>query len=202
MTDVATTPARLAHDADWWKSAVIYQVYPRSFADSNGDGIGDLPGVLAHLDYLHTLGVDAIWLSPIYASPQDDNGYDISDYRAIDPAFGTLDDVDELIAQAHARGIKIVMDLVVNHTSDEHAWFRESAGGRESARRDWYIWRPPRPGFEGGTPARSPTTGHPSSRARPGSGMRPRASTTCTCSRASSPTSTGRTRRCERRSSR
>ncbi|QIZ97545.1 alpha-glucosidase [Leifsonia sp. PS1209] len=130
----------------WWQSAVVYQVYPRSFADSNGDGIGDLRGVIDHLDHLDALGVDVVWLSPIYASPHDDNGYDISDYRAIDPAFGTFDDFDELLQELHARGMKLVMDLVVNHTSDEHAWFVESSAGPDSPKRDWYWWRPPRDG--------------------------------------------------------
>jgi len=141
----------------WWRSAVVYQVYPRSFADSNGDGVGDLRGITARLDYLATLGVDAIWLSPVYASPHADNGYDISDYQAIDPVFGTLADLDDLIAAAHDRGIRIVLDLVVNHTSDEHAWFVESRSSRTSPRRDWYWWRPPRPGFVGGTPGAEPT---------------------------------------------
>lgn len=130
----------------WWQSAVVYQVYPRSFADSNGDGIGDLRGVIDHLDHLDALGVDVVWLSPIYASPHDDNGYDISDYRAIDPAFGTFDDFDELLQELHARGMKLVMDLVVNHTSDEHAWFVESSAGPDSPKRDWYWWRPARDG--------------------------------------------------------
>ncbi len=130
----------------WWQSAVVYQVYPRSFADSNGDGIGDLRGVIDHLGHLDALGVDVVWLSPIYASPHDDNGYDISDYRAIDPAFGTFDDFDELLRELHARGMKLVMDLVVNHTSDEHAWFVESSAGPDSPKRDWYWWRPPRDG--------------------------------------------------------
>src|ERR1700754_1875681 len=125
----------------WWKSAVVYQIYPRSFADSNGDGIGDLPGITAHLDHLAELGVDAVWLSPIYRSPQDDNGYDISDYQDIDPLFGTLADLDDLIAALHDRDIKLVMDLVVNHTSDEHPWFVESRSSRESPKRDWYWWR-------------------------------------------------------------
>jgi oligo-1,6-glucosidase len=142
--------------ADWWKSAVIYQVYPRSFADSNGDGVGDLPGVVQHLDYLANLGVDAIWLSPVYASPADDNGYDISDYQSVDPAFGSLDDFDELVRETHARGMKLIMDLVVNHTSDEHPWFVDSASGPSSARRDWYWWRGPRSGFEGGEPGGEP----------------------------------------------
>ena len=108
----------------WWANAVVYQVYPRSFQDTNGDGIGDLKGITSRLDYLADLGVDVVWLSPVYKSPQDDNGYDISDYQDIDPLFGTLEDMDELLAEAHKRGLKIVMDLVVNHTSDEHAWFQ------------------------------------------------------------------------------
>ncbi|MDO4784811.1 MAG: alpha-glucosidase [Propionibacteriaceae bacterium] len=140
---------------EWWRSAVVYQIYPRSFADSNGDGIGDLPGIVGRLDYLATLGVDVIWLSPVYASPQDDNGYDISDYQAIDPMFGTLDDMDELIAAAHDRGIGVVMDLVVNHTSDEHPWFQESRDPA-SGKRDWYIWRPARPGHVPGEPGAEP----------------------------------------------
>ena len=130
--------------ADWWKSAVVYQIYPRSFADSNGDGLGDIPGITRHLDYLTELGVDVVWLSPVYASPMDDNGYDISDYHDVDPMFGTLEDLDRLIAGLHERGIKIVIDLVVNHTSDEHAWFIESRDPA-SPKRDWYWWRPPRP---------------------------------------------------------
>ena len=129
----------------WWKEAVIYQIYPRSFADSNGDGIGDLNGITAHLDYLETLGIDVIWLSPVYKSPNDDNGYDISDYQDIDPLFGTLEDMDELLAEAHKRGLKIVMDLVVNHTSDEHAWFQASRD-KDDPHADWYWWRPARPG--------------------------------------------------------
>ena len=110
----------------WWHSAVVYQIYPRSFADSDGDGIGDLPGIVAHLDHLNELGVDVVWLSPVYSSPMDDNGYDISDYTDVDPTFGTLDDLDRLIAALHERGMKLVMDLVVNHTSDEHPWFQGS----------------------------------------------------------------------------
>ena len=163
---------------------MVYQIYPRSFADSNGDGIGDLPGITARLDHLAELGVDAVWLSPIYRSPQDDNGYDISDYQDVDPMFGTLADLDALIAAAHERGIKIVMDLVVNHTSDEHPWFGESRSSTDNPKRDWYIWREETPNnwqsiFSGSAweHDRSPT------------------STTCTCSPASSPTSTGRTRR-------
>ncbi|SEA51553.1 oligo-1,6-glucosidase [Bowdeniella nasicola] len=129
----------------WWRDRVVYQIYPRSFADSNGDGIGDLRGIIERVDHLAELGVGVVWLSPIYASPQDDNGYDISDYQAIDPTFGTLADFDELVAALHERDIRLVMDLVVNHTSDEHPWFVESASGRESAKRDWYIWRDPKP---------------------------------------------------------
>jgi oligo-1,6-glucosidase len=132
----------------WWKTAVVYQIYPRSFADSNGDGIGDLPGIAAHLDHLAALGVDVVWLSPIYPSPQDDNGYDISDYEAVDPVFGSLADFDALLAAVHQRGMKLVMDLVVNHSSDEHPWFVESRSGRDSPKRDWYWWRPPRDGAE------------------------------------------------------
>ncbi|MEE6295698.1 glycoside hydrolase family 13 protein [Georgenia wangjunii] len=143
--------------ADWWKSAVVYQVYPRSFADSDGDGIGDLRGIIERLDHIAALGADVIWLSPIYRSPQDDNGYDISDYEDIDPTFGTLEDVDDLIAAVHARGMKLVMDLVVNHTSDEHAWFAQSRASKDSPKRDWYWWRPPREGHEGGTPGAEPT---------------------------------------------
>ena len=134
----------------WWKSAVVYQIYPRSFADSDGDGVGDLRGILEHLDHLELLGVDVVWLSPVYRSPQDDNGYDISDYEDVDPVFGTLADLDELIAGLHARGIKLVMDLVVNHTSDEHPWFVESRSSRDNPKRDWYWWRPPRAGHEPG----------------------------------------------------
>jgi oligo-1,6-glucosidase len=159
MTDaetllVETTPEQTAA---WWKSAVIYQIYPRSFADSNGDGIGDLPGILQHVDYLDELGIDAVWLSPIYASPLADNGYDISDYQAIDPSYGTLDDFDRLVGELHRRGMKIVMDLVVNHTSDEHPWFIESASGPSSPKRDWYWWRAPRPGHVGGEQGAEPT---------------------------------------------
>ncbi|QNE35657.1 glycoside hydrolase family 13 protein [Leifsonia shinshuensis] len=140
----------------WWKSAVVYQIYPRSFADSDGDGIGDLRGVIQHLDHLQELGVDVVWLSPIYASPHDDNGYDISDYRAIDPLFGTFGDFDELLAGLHARGIKLVMDLVVNHTSDEHPWFIESASSLDNPKRDWYWWRPARDGREPGEQGAEP----------------------------------------------
>ena len=144
-----------ARPAGWWKSAVVYQIYPRSFMDSNGDGIGDIPGMTARLDYLQRLGVDVLWLSPVYASPMDDNGYDISDYQDVDPLFGTLADLDALIAGCHERGMKLVMDLVVNHTSDEHAWFQESRDPA-SPKRDWYWWRPAREGHEPGTPGAEP----------------------------------------------
>ena len=125
----------------WWKESVVYQIYPRSFCDSNGDGIGDLRGIISKLDYLKELGIDVIWLSPVYRSPNDDNGYDISDYEDIMEEFGTMADFDELLKEAHDRGIKIVMDLVVNHSSDEHAWFMESRKDRENLKRDFYIWR-------------------------------------------------------------
>lgn len=132
----------------WWKKSVVYQIYPRSFRDSNGDGIGDLKGITSKLDYVKELGADVIWLSPIYQSPNDDNGYDISDYRAIMKEFGTMEDFDQLLAEAHRRGLKIVMDLVVNHTSDEHPWFVESRSSRDNPKRDYYIWREPRDGKE------------------------------------------------------
>jgi glucan 1,6-alpha-glucosidase len=127
----------------WWQTAVVYQVYPRSFQDSDGDGIGDLKGVTRRLDYLEKLGITAIWLSPVYKSPNDDNGYDISDYQDIMTEFGTMDDMDELIKQADQRNIKIIMDLVVNHTSDEHKWFIESRKSKDNPYRDYYIWRDP-----------------------------------------------------------
>lgn len=157
-----TTPSRTApaHRPDgWWRSAVVYQIYPRSFSDSNGDGFGDLAGVLARLDHLSELGVDVLWLSPFYPSPQVDNGYDISDYRDIDPLFGTLEDFDALLAQAHERGMKVLIDLVVNHSSDQHPWFIESRHPA-SPKRDWYHWRPARPGHEPGTPGAEPEDSH------------------------------------------
>ncbi|OFW79183.1 MAG: glucohydrolase [Alicyclobacillus sp. RIFOXYA1_FULL_53_8] len=132
----------------WWKEAVVYQIYPRSFMDANGDGIGDLKGITRRLDYLQQLGVDVVWLSPIYQSPNDDNGYDISDYRNIMDEFGTMEEFDELLKEMHARGIKLVMDLVVNHSSDEHKWFVESRSSRDNPYRDYYIWRPGKDGRE------------------------------------------------------
>jgi oligo-1,6-glucosidase len=141
----------------WWKKSVVYQIYPRSFADSDGDGMGDLRGIIDHLDHLAELGVDVLWLSPVYPSPQDDNGYDISDYQDIEPLFGDLATFDELLAGAHARNMKIIMDLVVNHSSDEHRWFQESRSAKDHPRRDWYWWRPARPGMEPGAPGAEPT---------------------------------------------
>ncbi|WP_066522283.1 alpha-glucosidase [Curtobacterium ammoniigenes] len=140
MTD-STVPA-------WWTTAVVYQIYPRSFADGNGDGIGDLRGIRGHLDHLQDLGVDVVWLSPIYRSPQADNGYDISDYEDIDPMFGTIDEFDTLLGEIHARGMKLMMDLVVNHTSDEHPWFQAARSSTKNPKHDWYIWRRPIDGAE------------------------------------------------------
>lgn len=132
----------------WWKQAVVYQIYPRSFMDSNGDGIGDLNGITARLDYLQWLGIDVLWICPMYRSPNDDNGYDISDYQAIMTEFGTMADFDRLLAEVHARGMRLILDLVVNHTSDEHPWFIESRSSQSSAKRDWYIWREGKNGAE------------------------------------------------------
>jgi alpha-glucosidase len=131
--------------ADWWRGGVIYQVYPRSFQDSNGDGVGDLPGILRRLDHIASLGVDCIWLSPITQSPQEDMGYDVSNYIDVDPLFGTMEDFDSLIERAHALGLKVIMDQVVSHTSDQHPWFRESRLSRDNARADWYVWADPLP---------------------------------------------------------
>ena len=125
----------------WWKESVVYQIYPRSFCDSNGDGIGDLNGITGKMDYLKELGIDVIWLSPVYESPNDDNGYDISNYQGIMEEFGTMEDFDWMLAAAHERGIRIVMDLVVNHTSDEHPWFLESRKSKDNPYRDYYIWK-------------------------------------------------------------
>ena len=125
----------------WWKEGVVYQIWPRSFKDTNGDGIGDLQGIIQKLDYLKELGIDIIWLNPVYQSPMDDMGYDISDYRKIWPGFGTMDDFDQLLREVHRRGMRLIMDLVVNHTSDEHPWFLESKASRTNGKADWYIWR-------------------------------------------------------------
>jgi len=136
-------------DVPWWKTGVVYQIYPRSFCDTNGDGVGDLEGIRRHLDHLAWLGVDALWVSPFYRSPMRDFGYDVEDYCAVDPLFGTLADFDRLVAEAHARKLRVLIDWVPNHTSDRHSWFRESRASRTSAKRDWYIWRD-------GTPDRPP----------------------------------------------
>ncbi len=137
--------ASAALDADWWRGAVIYQIYPRSFQDSNGDGIGDLAGITQRLDYISSLGVDAIWISPFFKSPMKDYGYDVSDYRDVDPMFGTLDDFDRLLAKAKALGLRVIIDLVLSHTSDQHAWFAESRKSRENPKSDWYVWADPKP---------------------------------------------------------
>jgi oligo-1,6-glucosidase len=157
---VPVTTPQVPSDQAWWKSAVVYQIYPRSFADSNGDGVGDVRGILERVDYLADLGVDVVWVSPFYRSPMDDNGYDVSDYQDVDPLFGTLADVDELIAALHERGMKLVIDVVVNHTSDEHPWFVESRSSTDNPKRDWYWWRPPRAGMVAGAPGAEPTNWH------------------------------------------
>ena len=134
----------------WWQAGVIYQVYPRSFQDTSGDGVGDLPGIIERLDHLAWLGVDAVWISPIFRSPMADFGYDVADYRDVDPRFGTLADLDRLVAEAHRRGLRVLLDLVPNHTSDQHPWFLESRSSRTSPKRDWYLWADPAP--NGGRP--------------------------------------------------
>jgi alpha-glucosidase len=135
---------------EWWRTGVIYQVYPRSFQDTDGDGVGDLKGIEQRLDYLVWLGVDAVWISPFYPSPMKDFGYDVADYTGVDPLFGTMADFDRLLASAHGRGLKVLIDFVPNHTSDQHPWFAQSRSGRENPKRDWYVWRDPAPG--GGAP--------------------------------------------------
>jgi oligo-1,6-glucosidase len=139
----------------WWKEAVVYQIYPRSFQDTTGNGVGDLRGIIQRLDHVKALGVDVIWLSPVYESPNDDNGYDIADYRAIMAEFGTMADFDELLDGIHTRGMKLIMDLVANHTSDEHAWFEESRASKDNDKRDYYIWKP---GVEGPDGVMQPPT--------------------------------------------
>ncbi|MBO9433083.1 DUF3459 domain-containing protein [Ruegeria sp. R13_0] len=131
--------------SDWWRGGVIYQIYPRSFQDSNGDGIGDLKGITQRLDYIASLGVDAIWISPFFKSPMKDFGYDVSDYRDVDPMFGSLEDFQELLGQAHAKGLKVMIDLVLSHTSDQHPWFSESRASRDNPKSDWYVWADPKP---------------------------------------------------------
>src|SRR5271170_2228146 len=145
----AQSGAAPSSDSTWWKHAVIYEIYPRSFQDSNGDGVGDLNGIASRLDYLQALGVDAIWISPMYPSPQVDFGYDISDYENVDPQYGTLKDFDGLVAEAKKRNIRVILDMVLNHTSDKHKWFIESASSRTNPKRDWYVWND-------GIPANSP----------------------------------------------
>ena len=159
----------------WWQTGIIYQIYPRSFQDSNGDGVGDLDGILQRLDYLAWLGVDAVWLSPIFPSPMADFGYDISDYTDIDPAFGTLADFDRLLDAAHRTGLKVILDFVPNHTSDQHPWFLDSRSSRASPKRDWYIWRERR--RDGGPPNNWLSRLR---RRRPGRGTRRAGSTTTT----------------------
>ena len=141
------TPTQLHRHAthDWWRGATLYQIYPRSFMDANGDGVGDIAGIIQRLDYLATLGVDAIWISPIFTSPMQDFGYDVSDYRDIDPLFGTLEDFTRLIARAHELGLAVIIDQVLSHSSDQHVWFRESRQSRDNAKADWYVWADPRP---------------------------------------------------------
>ena len=134
----------------WWHEAALYQVYPRSFQDSGGDGVGDLAGICQRLDHIADLGVGAVWLSPIFRSPMTDFGYDVSDYRAIDPLFGDMATFDRLLAETHARGLKLLLDFVPNHSSDRHPWFEESRSSRDNPKRDWYIWRDPAP--SGGPP--------------------------------------------------
>ncbi|HET7221736.1 MAG TPA: alpha-amylase family glycosyl hydrolase, partial [Rhodanobacteraceae bacterium] len=131
-------------DVQWWRGAVIYQIYPRSFLDTDGDGVGDLPGIIERLDYVASLGVDAVWIAPFFKSPMADFGYDIADYRAVDPLFGSLDDFDRLLAKAHALGLKVMIDQVLSHTSSEHPWFRESRQSRDNPKEDWYVWADPR----------------------------------------------------------
>ena len=156
MPEPSRTTVEQDDSLPWWTSAVVYQIYPRSFADSDGNGIGDLAGIDAHLDHLSALGVDAVWLSPIYPSPMADMGYDISDYESIDPLFGTMAQFDTLLSHVHQRGMKLIMDLVVNHTSDEHPWFVESRSARDNPKRDWYWWRDARDGATAGEPGAQP----------------------------------------------
>ncbi|TCS62222.1 alpha-glucosidase [Varunaivibrio sulfuroxidans] len=153
MTDKAGTDAQtlgLKNDPDWWRGAVIYQIYPRSFQDTNADGVGDLKGIARRMDYIAELGADAIWISPFFRSPMKDFGYDVSDYNAVDPLFGALEDFDEMIAAAHARGVRVMIDLVISHTSDQHAWFKESRADRTNPKAEWYVWADAKP--EGSPP--------------------------------------------------
>jgi alpha-glucosidase len=140
LVDQSVAAPSAALQAPWWKGAAIYQIYPRSFADSNGDGIGDLAGITAHLDHVASLGVDCVWVSPFFTSPQRDFGYDVADYRGIDPIFGTLNDFDAMVARAHELGLKLIIDQVYSHTSDEHPWFGTSRADRTNPKADWYVW--------------------------------------------------------------
>ncbi|HSD00492.1 MAG TPA: alpha-amylase family glycosyl hydrolase, partial [Casimicrobiaceae bacterium] len=140
LAEEARSDSSTTTSLPWWRGAAIYQIYPRSFADSNGDGIGDLPGITSKLDYVRDLGVDGIWLSPFFTSPMRDFGYDVADYCDVDPVFGTLDDFDALVERAHALGLKVIIDQVYSHTSDQHAWFQESRASRDSSKSDWYVW--------------------------------------------------------------
>ncbi len=177
----------MTHLPHWWQNGVIYQIYPKSFQDTTGSGTGDLRGVIQRLDYLQKLGVDAIWLTPFYVSPQVDNGYDVANYTAIDPTYGTLDDFDELVTQAKSRGIRVILDMVFNHTSTQHAWFHEALK-KESPYRQFYIWRDGEPGIPR-------TTGVLNSAAMPGVGTQKADSTIYICLHQNRRTSTGRTRR-------
>ncbi len=165
-------------DGTWWKHAVIYEIYPRSFQDSNGDGLGDLNGITRRLDYLQALGVDAIWLSPMFPSPQVDFGYDVSDYTAVDPQYGTMADFDHLVAEAQKRNIRVILDMVLNHTSDKHKWFLESASSRTNPKHNWYVWNDGKPSAAGSA----------SSEDRHGSTHPQSSSSTITSSISSSPT--------------
>ena len=177
----------------WWQKTIAYEIYVKSFKDSDGDGIGDLNGITSELDHLKSLGVGAVWLTPCYVSPQADNGYDIADYYNIDPTYGTMEDMETLIAEAGKRDIRIVMDLVFNHTSNENEWFTESRSSADNEKSDWYIWADPK---EDGSP---PPTGAAFSAALPGSLTRPEASTTSIPSFLSSQTSIGKIQRSDRR---
>ena len=177
----------------WWKEAIIYQIYPRSFKDSNGDGIGDLKGITSELDYIKTLGIDVIWLSPHFDSPNADNGYDIRDYRKVMTEFGTMDDFDELLEAVKERGMKMILDLVVNHTSDEHVWFVESRKSKDNPFRDFYIWAPPKNGG-------SQMIGSPSFQDLLGRKTMPLASTTSIFSPRSNLISIGKIQKCARKS--
>ena len=170
-------------DREWWRGAVIYQIYPRSFLDSNGDGIGDLKGITEKLDYVKSLGVDGFWISPFFKSPMKDFGYDVSDYRDVDPMFGTLEDFDALVDRAHELDLKVIIDQVYSHTSDQHAWFEESRQSRDNPKSDWYIWADAKK--DGSPPNNWQSV---CSHARRGPGTRAGSSTTCTTSCPSSRT--------------